>query len=74
MKMDEELYNPMGQSPDKPSIDISNEYQLLIQEMTTAFAFHQMIYDENGKPLDYIFLAVNKKFEELTGLDSGQLI
>lgn len=54
--------------------DMDTEFSLLIREMTTAFAFHRMIWDEDGKPLDYVFLQVNRKFEELTGLNSVQLI
>ncbi len=43
-------------------------YQALFNEMVTGVAFHEMIFDESGKPVDYRFLAVNPAFEELTGL------
>lgn len=39
-----------------------------------GFAVHQCLYDEQGKPIDYIFLSVNKKFEELTGLSRESIL
>ena len=43
-------------------------YQSLNQGMNRGFAVHEMICDEKGKPIDYRFLEVNQKFEEITGL------
>ena len=48
--------------------------EALIKNMPTAFAHHKVIYDENENPVDYIFLDVNKKFEELTGLKREYII
>lgn len=39
----------------------------LFKNMFEGYAFCQMIY-EKGKPVDWIYLEVNDKFEELTGL------
>ncbi|SDY51176.1 PAS domain S-box protein [Tindallia californiensis] len=33
-----------------------------------AYAYHQIIVDQQGKPVDYVFLQVNPAFEEMTGL------
>ena len=33
-----------------------------------AFAYHQTIYDENDKAIDYVFIDVNPAFETMTGL------
>lgn len=33
-----------------------------------AFAYHQLVLDDGGKPCDYRFLQINKAFEEMTGL------
>ncbi|HKI90344.1 MAG TPA: PAS domain S-box protein, partial [Draconibacterium sp.] len=50
------------------------KFKLLFQNMNSAFTYHQIITDEEGKPVDYIFLDVNSKFEELTGLKRENII
>lgn len=40
----------------------------LLDKMPGAFALHEMIYDEMGRPIDYRFLYLNAAFERLTGL------
>jgi len=52
------------QSPNTFDLDYKN----LIDKMLISFAYHQLITDENGKGIDYVFLEVNKAFEESTGL------
>ncbi|MHB1484923.1 MAG: PAS domain S-box protein [Saccharofermentanales bacterium] len=49
-------------------------YQLLFDKMIDAFALHEIITDENGKPVDYRFLAVNPAFEKMTGLKKDDII
>ncbi|MBI9051404.1 MAG: PAS domain S-box protein [Anaerolineaceae bacterium] len=44
------------------------QYSLLFNEMNEGFALHEIVLDENGKAVDYIFLAVNPAFEKQTGL------
>ncbi len=51
-----------------------NEYRKLFQEMLDGFALHEIIFDEQGKPIDYRFLDVNPAFERLTGLKKDDLI
>ncbi len=46
----------------------------LFQSMIDGFAIHEMIYDENGNPIDYRFLEVNPAFETLTGLKGTDVI
>lgn len=43
-------------------------YQSLFTHMSNAFASHEVIYDNAGRPVDYVFLEVNDAFERLTGL------
>lgn len=43
-------------------------FRLLFEESPLGIAYHQMIYDENQNPIDYIFLDYNKRFAEMTGL------
>jgi PAS domain S-box-containing protein len=52
----------------------SNDYLQLFNEMVSGFAVHEMIYDENGNPCDYRYLAVNPAFEKLTGLKSIEIV
>jgi|GEM_PF-2793445 len=48
--------------------------RLLISQMHQGLAVHEIILDENGKPVDYRFLDVNESFERLTGLKAADLI
>jgi PAS domain S-box-containing protein len=43
-------------------------YRSLFENMLDGFAYGQMIYDDSGKPIDWIYLETNSSFEKLTGL------
>lgn len=43
-------------------------YHSLFANMLDGFAYHRMIYDEEDRPVDYLFLETNDAFERLTGL------
>ncbi len=49
---------------------MSNELSMIIDNMGSAFSLHEMYFDENGIPVDYKFIKINKAFTKLTGLDS----
>jgi PAS domain S-box-containing protein len=49
-------------------------YRLLFESMLDGFALHEMIFDEQGRPTDYRFLAVNPAFERMTGLKTAEVI
>ena len=49
-------------------------YQTLFREMLDGFATHEMIYDKEGKPINYRFLAVNPAFERMTGLRGVDIV
>jgi diguanylate cyclase (GGDEF)-like protein/PAS domain S-box-containing protein len=49
-------------------IQEKDKYGLLIENLPDGFAYHKMVLDNTGKPIDYIFLEVNSSFETLTGL------
>jgi len=49
-------------------------YGQLFQEMLAGFSLHEIIVDDQGRPVDYVFLAVNPAFERLTGLRGEQII
>lgn len=42
--------------------------------MPDAFASHRIVTDEQGLPVDYIFLEVNSAFEEMTGLKKDAIL
>ena len=53
---------------------LEERYQMLFNQMLDGFALHEMIFDADGKPADYRFLAVNRAFEEMTGLSARNII
>ncbi len=44
------------------------EYYSLFKNMLSGLAYHKILLDEHGEPLDYVFLEVNEAFCRLTGL------
>ena len=49
-------------------------YRLLFDSMLSAFALHEIICDDDGKPVDYRFLEVNPAFTKLTGLKAEDVV
>jgi PAS domain S-box-containing protein len=49
-------------------------YRNLFENMQDGAAYHQIIVDDEGNPIDYVFLEANKAFEKLTGLDRSGII
>ncbi len=50
------------------------KYRLFFENLPDAFAYHQLVTGEAGKPLEYIFLEVNPAFEEMTGLKREKIV
>ncbi len=46
----------------------STFYSSLFNNGLDALAYCQMIFDRQGRPVDFIYLKVNKNFEKFTGL------
>ncbi|MBF0292719.1 MAG: PAS domain S-box protein [Nitrospinae bacterium] len=44
------------------------KYRALFTNITNGYAYCEMIFDERGKPFDWIYLEVNDVFERVTGL------
>ncbi len=42
--------------------------------MLDGFALHEMIFDDQGNPVDYRFLSINPAFEKLTGLEAKKIV
>ncbi len=51
-----------------------NKYSSLFNKMLNGFAYHKMIFDEDNRPVDYIFLEINDYFESTAGLKRGDII
>jgi len=45
------------------------KFQALFEKGPIGVAYHAMIYDALGKPIDYRFLDANESYRELTGVD-----
>lgn len=56
-------------------LEISEQkYRTLFEEMVSGFAYHELVLDSEGKPVDYITLQVNKAYERMTGLARESII
>ncbi len=49
-------------------------YHSLFSNMMDGFAFCKMIFDEENKPVDFVYLEVNDAFEKITGLKKETVI
>ncbi|MBK7002584.1 MAG: EAL domain-containing protein [Rhodoferax sp.] len=57
------------------AISVSEKkFRTLFEEMVSGFALHQMVYDETGRPIDYITLEVNREFERLLNVAKESVI
>ncbi|MBN2591728.1 MAG: PAS domain S-box protein, partial [Sedimentisphaerales bacterium] len=50
------------------------KYRLLFESMMDGFALHEIVFDENNNPVDYLFIDINPAFEKLTGLKRDEII
>jgi diguanylate cyclase len=50
------------------------QYKLLTSQMQLGLALHEIICDAQGNPIDYRFISVNQKFQEMTGLIESQVV
>ena len=44
------------------------QYRSLFSNMIDGFALCKMIFDEENKPVDFVYLEINSAFEKITGL------
>lgn len=47
-----------------------NYYRSLFRNMLNGFAYCKMLFDDENRPLDFIYLDVNQAFHRLTGLEN----
>jgi len=50
------------------------EFSSLFANMLDGFAYCQMLFDETGKPVDFVYLQVNDSFERITGLKRHKVV
>lgn len=51
-----------------------NQFRELFENMTQGFALHEMIYDDEGKPIDYRFILINRAFEKINNIKASRLL
>ena len=50
------------------------KYRSLFKNMLDSFAYHKIVVDKNGKPIDYIFLETNDEFHKMLGIKREDVI
>ncbi len=55
-------------------IENEEKYRLLYTSMDQALALHEIFLDENGKPVNYIFLDINESYTRLFGVTREMVI
>ncbi|HSK08987.1 MAG TPA: PAS domain-containing protein [Vicinamibacterales bacterium] len=55
-----------GRTPETEQADA--RYRLLFESLFEGFAYCRMLFDDEGRPSDFVYLAVNQAFDRLTGL------
>jgi diguanylate cyclase (GGDEF)-like protein/PAS domain S-box-containing protein len=51
-------------------VESERRYRSLFENMLEGFAYCEMLFDDGGRPTDFVYLAVNSAFEKLTGLQN----
>jgi PAS domain S-box-containing protein len=49
-------------------------YRSLFKNLNDGFAYHRIIFDGKGTPVDYEFLEVNEAFEKIMGMKRGEIL
>ena len=60
-----------GQSVLKKSVSLKEyekHYHNLLDNMLEGYAYCKMLFDEEGRPIDWIYIEINNSFEQITGL------
>ena len=61
-------FNPDFMSAEEKLRASEERYHSLFSNMMDGFAFCKMIFDQENKPVDFVYLEVNDNFEKITGL------
>ena len=68
-KMEMAIKNEPQRFTGKDSVDL---YKFIFDNILDGLAYCQMVFDEQGNPVDWIYIQVNKNFEKLTGLKNAE--
>jgi len=50
------------------------KFRLLVNNMNQGMAVHEVIFNDEGKPVDYRFTYLNEKYEQLTGFKKEDVL
>ncbi len=64
---------PRKTATSKPTLDAVTLRQIF-DNMLSGAAYHRMVLDDAGRPIDYIFIEINPAFERLTGLKRDEVV
>jgi len=64
----------MGKSKNSVMNDIESRYRLVLASMPTGWAYHQIVTDDAGAPVDYIFLEINRAFTLFTSMTEEMVL
>lgn len=59
---------------EKEKYKLEKQWGKLIKELPLGFNIRELIFDENGKPVDYRFVVINDVYESITGLKAVNII
>ncbi len=54
--------------------DSERKYRQLFEELSIGCALHEMVYDDDGRPVDYVTLEVNAEYERLLGIRREDIV
>ena len=63
-----------AESPHEQFKRDKRQFDYLFANMTSGFMYCKMIFDDESKPVDYLYLQTNDAFERITGLRRAQVI
>ncbi|MBU2493474.1 MAG: PAS domain S-box protein [Bacteroidetes bacterium] len=60
------IFNELKKSEEK--------FRLVFENEINGFAYHEIITDKNGRPIDYRFVNINKGFEKIVGKKADEIV
>jgi PAS domain S-box-containing protein len=52
----------------------NNEYVRITENIPEGYAYHKVVLDEYGKPIDFVYIDMNTSYEYLTGFSRGEIL
>jgi PAS domain S-box-containing protein len=68
------ITNQLKTIPALTDAEYAENYRGMFSSMSEGLGLHELIYDADGKAIDYKFLDVNPAFERLTGLSKQEIV